>query len=80
MEFVFVFAVVLLQILFVNLFEVVQVVGTFRVHTLVKDKVFAILFRDQRMVAVGTAQLHGRKAALFWGEPGVAYFAEHLPF
>ena len=80
MELVFVFAVVFLQILFVNLFEVVQVVGAFGIDTFVEDKVFAVLFGNQRMVAVGTAQLQGRKTAVLWGEPGTTYFAEYLSF
>ena len=79
-ELVFVFAVVFLQILFVNLFEVVQVVGALGIDTFVEDKVFAVLFGNQRMVAVGTAQLHGRKTAVLWGEPGITYFAEYLSF
>ena len=80
MELIFVLTIIFLQVFFIDLFEVVQVVGTFGVHALVKDKVFPVLFGGQSMVAVGTAQLHGRKAALFWRGPGIAYFAEYLPF
>ncbi|MDE6064434.1 MAG: hypothetical protein K2G20_07625, partial [Lachnospiraceae bacterium] len=80
MELVFVFAVAFLQVLLIDLFEVVQVTGAFGVHAFVEDEVLPVLFGDQRMAAVGTAQLHGREAAVLWGESGVAHFAEYLPF
>ncbi len=80
MEFVFILAIVYLQVLFINLFEVVQVIGAFWVHAFMEDEVFPILFGDQGIAAVGAAQFQGREAAVLWGEPGVAHFAEHLPF
>ena len=79
-EFVFVFAIVFLQVFFINLFEVVQIVGAFGVYTFVEDKVLAVFFGNKCMAAVGVPQLHGRKAALLWREQGTVYLAEYLPF
>ena len=41
---------------------------------------FPVLFRDQCIATVWAVQLQGRETAVLWGEPGIADFAEHLPF
>ena len=41
---------------------------------------FPVLFGDEGMPAVRTAQLQGREAALGRREPGGTNFAEELPF
>lgn len=65
-ELVFVFAVAFIQVFLVDLFEVVQVIRAFGVHTFVEDEVLPILFGNQSVAAVGTAQLHGRETAVLW--------------
>ena len=52
MEFIFVLAIVLFKILFINLVEVVEVVRTFWIHTFVDNKVFAVFLVNQRVIAV----------------------------
>lgn len=80
MELVFVFAVAFIQVLFIDLFEIVQVIGAFGVHAFVEDEVLPVLFGDQGIAAVWAVQLHGRETAVLLGKPGIAYFAEYLPF
>ena len=80
MEFVFVFAVAFIQVLFINLFEVMQVIGAFGVHAVVEHEVLPVLLGGQGMVAVWAAQFQGREAAVLWRKPGAANFAEYLPF
>ena len=55
MEFIFIFAVVLPEIFFIYLFEVVEVIRTFGIDALMDDKVFALLLWEQSIAAVGTA-------------------------
>ena len=56
MEFIFSFSVFFLQVLFINSFEIVEIVRAFRVDTLVDDEVFPILLMFQGMRAVWTFQ------------------------
>lgn len=65
-ELVSVFAAAFIQVLLVDLFEVVQVIRAFGVHAFVEDEVLPILFGNQGVAAVGTAQLHGRETAVLW--------------
>jgi hypothetical protein len=53
-ELIFILSVVLFQILFVNLFEVVKVVGTFRIDAFMDDEVLPVLFGNKDVVAVRT--------------------------
>ena len=72
------FAMVFLEVLPVHLFQAVEVVGAFRVHALVDDKVFPFFLRGEGFAAVGAAQFHGGEAALAGGEPGGADLAQEL--
>lgn len=56
MKLVFIFAIVFLQVFFIDVFEVMEIVGTFLVDAFVEDEVFPVLFVDKGMSAVGTAQ------------------------
>ncbi len=64
MELVIVFPIRLFQMFAVHFFEVVAIVRAFRVYALMQDKELPVLFCHQGVTAVGTAQLHGRKAIL----------------
>ena len=66
MELIFTFAIILCEICFINLFEVVKVVRAFQINALMDDEVFSILFRNQGVATVGAAQLHRRESAFIW--------------
>ena len=79
MELIFIFTMCFIEILFINLFEIVEIVRTLRVDTFVNDKVLAILFMNKGMTAMRTAKIQGREAvALFLRESGITDFAQEL--
>ena len=80
MEFVFIFAVSLFEIFFINLFEVVEIVRTFGVHTFMDDEMFSVLFGNKSVPTVRTAEFHEGKPVFLRRELCIAYFAEKLPF
>nr|WP_330378556.1 hypothetical protein [Enterocloster clostridioformis] len=43
MKLVFIFAIVFLQVFFIDVFEVMEIVGTFLVDAFVEDEVFPVL-------------------------------------
>ena len=59
MEFVFIFAVVFLQVFFINLFEVVEIIGALGIHAFVHNKVLTVFLWNEGIAAMGTAQFHG---------------------
>ena len=59
MEFIFIFAIVLFKILFINLVKVVEVVWTFWIYAFVDNKVFAVFLVNQRVIAVRAFQRVG---------------------
>lgn len=52
MEFVFIFAIVFLQMFFVHFFKVVQIVRALCIDTLMDDEVLAVLFMHKTVIAV----------------------------
>lgn len=80
MEFIFVLAMILFEVLLIHLFEIVEVVGAFGIDTLVDDKVFPFFFGNEGISAVRASQLHGREAAFGGGKSGGTDFAEKLSF
>lgn len=73
---VFIFAIVFLQVFFIDVFEVMEIVGTFLVDAFVEDEVFPVLFVDKGMSAVGTAQgIVLGEAVIISREVGITYFA-----
>ena len=78
-KFVFVFAILLIQMLLIDLFEVMEIVRAFDVNALVDDKVLTVLLVDQCITAMGAAQ--GKefgKAVLIRGEGGITDLALNL--
>ena len=59
MEFIFVFTIILVQMLFINLFKVVQIISAFRIHTFMKDEVFAVFLVNETMIAMRALQDSG---------------------
>ena len=62
MEFIFIFAVVLPEIFFIYLFEVVEVIRAFGIDALMDDKVFAFFLWDQGIAAVGDSVVLQRRS------------------
>ena len=56
MELVFILSVVLLQILFVNLVQIVEIVRAVRIYTFMEDEVFPFLLSHKRIAAVRAAK------------------------
>ena len=52
MELIFIFAIVLVQMLFINLFEVMQIVGAFRIHAFMDDEVFTVFLVNKTVIAM----------------------------
>ena len=80
MELIFVFAVIFNEVFLSHFFQVVEVVGAFRVDAFVDDKMFAVFFGDKGISTVRAAQLYGREAAIRWRKPGVTDLAHELSF
>lgn len=56
MKLVFVFAVWLIKVLFLNLFEVLKIIGAFLVDAFVNSKMLAVFLGNKNMIAVRTAK------------------------
>ena len=56
MEFIFVFTIILVHVLFINLFKVVQIIRAFRIHTFMDDEVFAVFLVNETMIAMRAFQ------------------------
>ena len=80
MEFIFIFAVSLFQVILPHIFKVVEIVRTFRVHAFVEDEVFAFFLLDEGVATVRAAQFQGREAAFGGRESGGADLTEKLSF
>ena len=55
-EFVFVFAIVFVQMFLIHFLQVVEIVRAFGIHTFVDDKVFTVFLMHQAVVAMRTSQ------------------------
>ena len=80
MEFIFVLAVVLIEVFFIHLFQVVEVIGAFGINALMDDKVFPVFFGNKGISTVRAAQLHGREAAFRRRKSGSTDLTEELAF
>ena len=80
MEFIFIFAVNLFQVFLIHFFEVVKIVGTFGIDTLMDDKVLAVFLGDQSVPTVGTTQFYRGEATFIRGESCITDLTEELPF
>lgn len=78
MELIFIFAVILKKVFLIHLFEVVEIVRSFWIDTLMDDKVLAVFLWNQSIPTVWTAQFHRGEATFIRGEPCSADFTEKL--
>ena len=72
------FTVVFLKALFVNLFEVVEIIRAFGFHAFMYDEVLPAFFWNGGIAAMGTARFHGSGAAFRWGESSRADLSQGL--
>ena len=56
MQFVFIFTMVLIQMLFINFFKVVQIIRAFRIHTFMDDEVLAVFLVNETVIAMRAFQ------------------------
>lgn len=80
MEFIFIFTIVFIQILFIDFTKIVKVVRTLGVHTFMDDEVLAVLFGNEGIPTVRAAELDLGKTAFFGRESGITDLAEKLSF
>ena len=80
MELVFTFAVVEFEILLVDFFEIIKIIGTLGIHAFMNDEMLPVFLGDERVTAVRTAKLHGGEATFIRRETGITNFAEKLSF
>lgn len=79
MELIFIFTMCFIEVFFINLLEIVEIVRALRVDTFVDNKVLAVLLMNKGMSAMRTAKIQGREAvAIFLREPGITDFAQEL--
>ena len=62
----------------INLFQIMQVVRTFRIDTFVNDEVLTVLLGNKGIATMRTAEFGGRKLIFVWRKFCVTYFAKHL--
>ena len=71
MELVFIFAVVLIEIVFINHLQVVKIVRAFGIDTLMEDEMFPLFFCSEGVSAVRADKADGRRG-LFAGNESLA--------
>ena len=59
MELIFIFAIVLVQMLFINLFKVVQIIRAFGIYTFMDDEVLAVFLVNETVIAMRAFQDSG---------------------
>lgn len=82
MELIFIFAIVLVQMLFINLFKVVQIIRAFRIHAFMDDEVLAVFLVNKTVIAMRAFQNSGFEKAviLCWRKMCLADLAQNLAF
>ena len=80
MELIFIFSIRLIEMFWIHFFKVVEIIRAFRIHTLMQDKKFPVLFGNKGIPAVRAAQLYRREAVILLGELRTADFARQLTF
>ena len=74
MKLIFVLAVIFGKVSFIDLFEIVEIVRAFRIHTFMDDKVFSALFRDESIATVWATHFDSGKPAV-GREASITYLA-----
>ena len=80
MKFVFIFTIVPFEVLLINFFQVVKIIRTLWIHTLMKDEMFSVFLRNKSITAMRTSEFHGRETTFERRKTRIADFAEELPF
>ena len=76
-EFVFVFAIVFVQMFLIHFLLFVEIVRAFGIHTFVDDKVFTVFLMHQAVVAMRTSQdgVFGKTIIFGWRKKRLADLA-----
>ena len=80
MEFVFILAIVLIQVFFINVTEIVEIVRALGVYTFVYDEVLPVLLWNKSIPTVRAAEPDRGKTAFFRRESGITDLAKNLSF
>ena len=79
MELVFIFTIILFEIVLIHLFQVVKIVRAFGVDTLMEDEVLSLFFSDEGVSAVRADKADGGRDLFAGNESLAADFALVLP-
>jgi hypothetical protein len=81
-EFIFIFAVILIKMLFINLLEIMNIIRALWVYTFMDDEVFAVFLMDEAVTAMRAFQnsSFGEAVILGWRKMRLADFAQDLTF
>lgn len=80
MELVFIFTVVLFEVLFIDFFEVVKIIRALWIYAFMNDEMFPVFLRDESVATMRASKFDGREATFIRREMGVTDFAEKLSF
>ena len=80
MKLIFVFAIIFGKVSFIDLFEIVEIIRAFRIHTFMNDKVLPVFLLTKSMATMRAAQsdLFG-KTVFLWRKvrvPSARYWGE----
>ena len=79
MELVFIFTIILFEIVLINLFQIVKIIRAFRVDTLMEDEVLPLFFGNEGVCAVRADKADGGRDLFAGNESLAADFALVLP-
>lgn len=58
---IFIFAVVLFEILFIDFFEIVKIIRTFWIYAFMNDEMLPVFLRNESVTAMRTPKFQGRE-------------------
>jgi hypothetical protein len=81
-EFIFIFAVILIEMLFVNLPEIMKIIGALWIYTFMDDEVFTVFYMSQVVITMRAFQngSFGETVIFCWRKMCLADFAQNLAF
>lgn len=79
-ELVFIFAIVLIQVFFINVTKIVKIVRTFGIYTFMDNEIFPVFFRNKGISTVWATELYRGKTTIFRRKFGIADLTENLAF
>ena len=82
MELVFIFTIVFIQMFFIHLFEIMQIIRAFGIYTFMDEEMLAVFFMNETVVTMRAFQNGSfRKTVIFsWRKMCLADLAQNLAF